>query len=309
MTEQVVVKTYTKMRSGLGGFLQDARRLYVVRKDVSGDAANTRAQINALEQEFTKRTNKPLKQCDVLIVGSGQTSREVHGLGVSNRVTAIDLDVIPQGWKPGPYLALLKQNGPVRFAKTVGRKALGIDRKLRKALDAEFGIPQQKPRFLQMDASAMTFATGSFDLIYSFSVFEHLPDPKAVLHEVIRALRPGGVFVISTHIYSAEGGCHDLRIFAGDREGIPYWAQLRPSEKSKVVESCYMNEWRLDRWRELFVKEAPGVEFVLHPHEGAFGTFLNDELARLRIDRELSEFTDEELLTVNLQANWTKPVA
>jgi SAM-dependent methyltransferase len=303
------VKTYTRMRSGVTGFVTDAARLYRVRSDVTGDATETRRQMLHLDSEVRARTGTALQNKDVLIAGCGQTLREVHALSVNNTVTAFDLDVIPQGWNPGPYIALLKQNGPVRFAKTVGRKVLGIDRKLRKALDREFGHPAKPARFLQMDASKMTFANNTFDVVYSFSVFEHLPDPEAVLREAVRVLRPGGVLFVSTHIYTAEGGCHDLRIFAGDRDGIPYWAQLRPAEKSKVVESCYMNEWRLEKWKALFKEQCPGVAFTMGPHEGAYGEFLTKELGRLRVDGELAEYTDEELLTVNLQACWTKPSA
>jgi SAM-dependent methyltransferase len=302
-------KTYTRMRSGITSFVSDAARLYRVRSDFAGDATQTRRQMLRLDSEHRTRVGSPLENKQVLIVGSGQTSREVHALSINNTVTAFDLDVMPQGWNPVPYLALLKQNGPTRLVKTVGRKALGIDRKLRRALDHEFGHPANPARFLQMDASNLTFANDTFDVVYSYSVFEHLPDPASVLREVVRVLRPGGMLYVSTHIYTAEGGCHDLRIFAGDRDGIGYWAQLRPSEKSKVIESCYMNEWSLTQWKTLFSDMCAGVTLTSGLHEGAYGEFLAKELQRLRVEGELAGYTDEELLTVNLQACWTKPVA
>ncbi len=304
------VKTYTKMRTDPRQFVRDARRLYRVRtNNLASDVRSTLEQKATLEAEFETSTGSPLRGNRVLVLGAGQTSREVFAFGVHNHVTAIDLDVIPMGWKPGPYVQLLRQNGPVRAAKTVGRKVLGIDRAFRKALCSQLGVAKPNPAtYLQMDASAMTFADATFDLVYSFSVFEHLPDPDAVLAEAIRVLRPGGMASISIHVYSSEGGCHDLRIFAGQREAIPYWAQLRPAHKSAVIESCYMNEWRIMHWRELFARRCPGASEHLDHHHEPYGSQLTAELAKIRAGRELADFTDEELLSVNYRALWHKPV-
>jgi SAM-dependent methyltransferase len=303
-------KTYTTMQGGLKGFVRDATRLYKVRtKDVAGEVRATIEQKGTLEREYLTSTGTPLVGKDVMVLGVGQTSREVIGFGVANRVTAIDLDVIPQGWKPGPYIRLLKQNGPVRAAKTVGRKVLGIDRRFRQALCQELGVTRAAPAtYLQMDASKMSFPDATFDLVYSFSVFEHLPDPKAVLREAIRVLRPGGLASISLHLYTSEGGCHDLRIFAGDRSSIPYWAQLRPPVKDTVIESCYMNEWRLAQWHELFDELCPTGILSLDRHHEPFGSELVTELAALRAGGELGDYSDEELLGVNYRILWRKPL-
>jgi SAM-dependent methyltransferase len=48
-----------------------------------------------------------------------------------------------------------------------------------------------------MDAGRLELADASVDLVYSYNVFEHLPDPAATFAEVARALRPGGRFVLS----------------------------------------------------------------------------------------------------------------
>ena len=66
--------------------------------------------------------------------GAGKTNREVIAVGLANQVTAIDLDVIPTVWRPGPYVQMFRQNGPVRTAKTVDRKVLGIDHRFTKSL-------------------------------------------------------------------------------------------------------------------------------------------------------------------------------
>jgi SAM-dependent methyltransferase len=48
------------------------------------------------------------------------------------------------------------------------------------------------------DLSQLPFVDGSFSIVFSRSVFEHLVDPDRVMHEIHRALRPGGFCVILT---------------------------------------------------------------------------------------------------------------
>ncbi|HWZ57750.1 MAG TPA: class I SAM-dependent methyltransferase, partial [Gemmatimonadaceae bacterium] len=48
-----------------------------------------------------------------------------------------------------------------------------------------------------MDAGRLELRDGSIDLVYSYNVFEHLPDPAATFVEIARVLRPGGRFVLS----------------------------------------------------------------------------------------------------------------
>jgi SAM-dependent methyltransferase len=303
------MQTYTQVSGGIVDRLKDVVRLYQVRtRNVEGSIEMTKSQLVASQKCFSGYTSVPLVDREVLIVGVGQTQREVIGFGMENRVTGIDLDVIPQGWRPGQYVRLLRQNGGMRFAKTVGRKMLGIDRKSTAQLAKALGVTKKPAvKLLQMNAADMRLASNSFDFAYSFSVFEHLDDPKKVLSEVIRVLKPGGVLQVSVHIYTSEGGCHDLRIFAGDRQAIPLWAHLRPEVKHTVLESCYMNKWRVAQWRELFADLCPGGVISFDQHEEPRGTEFANALEELRKTGELSEYSDEELLMVNLAVTWQKP--
>lgn len=303
------MKTYTVVRRGVRGFVGDARRLYKIRRrGIESDVAVTLEQKAALHAMCQQLTGAGLVDRRILVIGAGQTSREVMAFGVDNEVIAIDLDVIPTGFDLKSYAALLRQNGAMRTGKTIARKLLGIDRRFARTMRRHLGVESFRPaQQLQMDASQMTFDDASFDVVYSFSVFEHLPDPESVLQEARRVLRPGGVLSISWHLYSSEGGCHDLRIFSGDRNEVPYWAQLRPAQKNLVIESCSMNEWRLNRVREMHQRCCPGTEFAVDQHHEPYGTFLQNELMRLRSVGELADYTDEELLSVNLLATWSKP--
>jgi SAM-dependent methyltransferase len=52
--------------------------------------------------------------------------------------------------------------------------------------------------YVVADATSLPFGAGAFDTVCSFETIEHLPDRDAYLAEVVRVLRPGGTYVVST---------------------------------------------------------------------------------------------------------------
>jgi phosphatidylethanolamine/phosphatidyl-N-methylethanolamine N-methyltransferase len=57
-------------------------------------------------------------------------------------------------------------------------------------------------RLHEMDASALKFADDTFDIVYAPYVISVVPDPVAVVHEMIRVCRPGGRVVFLNHFRS-----------------------------------------------------------------------------------------------------------
>ncbi len=57
-------------------------------------------------------------------------------------------------------------------------------------------------RLHEMDAAALKFADGTFDIVYAPYVISVVPDPVAVVHEMWRVCRPGGRVVFLNHFRS-----------------------------------------------------------------------------------------------------------
>ncbi len=50
--------------------------------------------------------------------------------------------------------------------------------------------------FRRADAKGLSFEDGAFDTVFSNTILHHIPDPRALLSEARRVLRPGGVLLI-----------------------------------------------------------------------------------------------------------------
>lgn len=62
---------------------------------------------------------------------------------------------------------------------------------------AAYASDSPKLNFMTMDATAMNFPDGKFDLITSFETLEHVSDTEKFSAEIFRVLKPGGFLVIS----------------------------------------------------------------------------------------------------------------
>lgn len=69
---------------------------------------------------------------------------------------------------------------------------------------------QARLDLLQGDALRLPFADATFDRIICSEVLEHIPDYEAVLAEIRRVLKPGGIFAVSVPRYTPEWICWRL---------------------------------------------------------------------------------------------------
>jgi len=81
-------------------------------------------------------------------------------------------------------------------------------------------------RFARIDAGLLPHEDASLDAVVAPQILEHLPDPTAMLAEIARVLKPGGVLVVSArNLWSAYGWIWTTR---ESRAPVPNQGPFRP---------------------------------------------------------------------------------
>jgi SAM-dependent methyltransferase len=290
-----------------GLFIQELLDLYKINyRDLDDRVTNLIREMRRDERWIVDRLGRAVSGLDLLEIGPGQRSPYQYYFSNSNSYVGIDIEPLQTGSLIAGVIDDLRKRGSARALKTLGRRLLGVDRRFHSEMCRRLRIDARAGEIVCMEAGQMEFEDDSFDLVLSRSVFEHLPEPKLVMSEISRVLRPGGMAYIITHLYTSDSGIHDTRIFSGNRGGIPFWAHLRPEQQHKVRANSYLNKIRLDQYRKDFERYWPGVEH--HLIEDA-GEDKKRALEGLRNASALSEYSDEELLSTSLISIWRKPEA
>src|SRR6266498_5228765 len=73
-----------------------------------------------------------------------------------------------------------------------GGKVIGLEYDFERAIEAH----RKSPHIINAASESLPLPSGTFDLILSHEVLEHVQDDRAALREMIRALRPGGRVII-----------------------------------------------------------------------------------------------------------------
>lgn len=87
--------------------------------------------------------------------------------------------------------------GTVRFMPVAGR-VVGVDVSPGAIEAACERAPEGRPEFVLTSGHELPFPDETFDLVTSFQVLEHVPDPIAYLREIARVTRSGGTVILAT---------------------------------------------------------------------------------------------------------------
>ena len=99
-------------------------------------------------------------------------------------------------------------SGTSRLARTLFREVsfrgdiIGLDysRKMLVQAEAKTRIWADRINFIWQDASVLPFPDDSFETVICLEALEFTPDPERVLVEMVRVLRPGGIFLTTNRI-------------------------------------------------------------------------------------------------------------
>jgi SAM-dependent methyltransferase len=123
-------------------------------------------------------------------------------------------------------------------------------------------------RFARADGLALPFRSGSFDLVLSHAVIEHVADARQYLRECARVLRAGGRLYLSTAPYLSFAGAHlprlriplPLHLFVGRRAAFAAfrwlarhapWTLREPGHDNSFVRAARRHEIKEDDLLEL----------------------------------------------------------
>jgi SAM-dependent methyltransferase len=139
------------------------------------------------------------------------------------------------------------------------------------------------------DVAHLPFADDYFDLVTSVAAFEHFLDVPAVVSELKRVLRPGGILWVGIHIFTSPSGGHYLGFTEIPLRNIPPgvdpWDHLRKKRFPPLVP---LNQWRLYQYLDVFSENFEILKHYCITREG-------EHLLTPEIESELSEYSRAEL--------------
>lgn len=141
-----------------------------------------------------------------------------------------------------------------------GVQVVGVDpspRRARVCADNARRLGVTNARFLVGDADRLPFADGAFDAVVAASSLEEAREPDAVVHELARVLRRGGVL---------RASYQDWRLPASDLETVDLWAGERATTGADVLLYIYVRRMRTPALERRYTLQLPasGPAAVAH---------------------------------------------
>lgn len=219
-------------------------------------------------------------------------------------------DIAPYVTSPGPLRVLDVANGWLRPQYTIlkadGHHVYGIDLVNHPAANLggwahevarwlyihHLGAARDKGAantLVQGNVAALPYPDDSFDLVTSVAAFEHFLKVPAVVAELKRVLRPGGVVWVLVHLFTCPSGGHNVTLteipMRHVPRGIDPWDHLR---LRRLPFHVPLNEWRSSQYLEVFSQNFEIIRHYCAMREG-------EQLLTPEIEKELADYSRDEL--------------
>jgi SAM-dependent methyltransferase len=126
----------------------------------------------------------------------------------------------------------------------------GLDSAEISILAAHRRFPDLQSNIRLYDGKRLPFPPGSFDVVTSFQVIEHVGDLKTYLSHILEALKPGGIAIFTTPN-------RNLRLDPGDKPWNPYHVrEFASSELRELLAPCFSTV------RMLGLRATPEIESI-----------------------------------------------
>lgn len=118
---------------------------------------------------------------------------------ISYSVDLIKLDHLRKVLPRTPVALLEVGCGSARLACLLAREgfkttALDISAEALRVAQSNYQLNKVAGRFIRGRAEELPFLDNTFDVVTSTGLLEHYPDPFPIVREMVRVLRPGGIF-------------------------------------------------------------------------------------------------------------------
>jgi SAM-dependent methyltransferase len=201
-------------------------------------------------------------------------------------------------------------NGSLRpqyaLMRNAGHRVVGIDfvnrpgiswkrsiyKVLRRLYALQLGIPSaamDQHGLIVGNVGILPFASRSFDLAISNAAFEHFLDVPAVLANLQRVLRPGGMIWAGVHLFTSPSGGHNVSFTQYPLRSLPPgaepWDHLRAQRRAFTVP---LNCWRKGQFLAAFAEHFEVLTHYCGLREG-------EQWLTSALEAELADYTRDEL--------------
>jgi SAM-dependent methyltransferase len=145
------------------------------------------------------------------------------------------------------------------------------------------------------DLSRLDESDATFDAVICTNHLHHAPDVSALLAEVTRVLKPGGVFVGNIRPFAGITGAFQVE------PGMP-WAHIRPATQFEFLPPLPVNKWREEQFKATLSRYLD-LEIWQRDEDPEAKKYLTPE-----IQAELEEYSPSELTCRQLLFVATKAV-